>query len=187
MRNLEQLAGNLKGQLLLAHPNLLDPNFRRSVVLIAEHSNKDGAVGVVLNRPLGKTLGDIGQDLPDPALAAVPVFEGGPVATETVLLTAWRWDNEKGLFQLYFGTTPESIAALREQDGEFEVRAYLGYSGWGSGQLEGELSENAWVVTPLHEEEMNIEQLPGLWRGLIKRERPELSILADAPDDPGLN
>jgi len=146
-----------------------------------------GAIGVILNRPLLKTLGTVRADLADSELTAVPVFEGGPVEPDKVILTAWRWNFGEGTFQLYFGIAPEMIAELRAEDPCFEVRAYLGYSGWGGGQLEGELAAPAWLVTPLSEEQMEVERLDSLWRMLIDQWQPELGFLADAPEDPGLN
>lgn len=180
-------APSLRGHLLVAHPTLLDPNFRRTVVLLSEHSPSDGAIGVILNRPLQKTVGDVRADLADDVLAAVPVFEGGPVEPDKLILTAWRWNLAEGTFQLYFGVAPEMIAELRAEEDSFEVRAFLGHSGWGGGQLEGELAEAAWLVAPLAEEQVETENLESLWKQLLKHLQPDLAFLADAPEDPGLN
>lgn len=187
MRDLESRPPSYRGHLLVAHPTLLDPNFRRTVVLLSEHSTESGAVGVVLNRPLHKTLGDLSTDFTDSILGAVPVFSGGPVETDQVLLTAWRWSAEEGTFQLYFGVAPELVKKLRAEDPEIEVRAFLGYSGWGEGQLESELAENAWLVCPLEEEGLELDHLEPLWRSILHRLKPDLDFLADAPDDPSLN
>lgn len=187
MRDLEFTTASLRGSLLIAHPGLLDPHFRKSVVLLSEHSAEDGAIGVILNRPMQKTLGQIKEGYEDSDLYAVPAFEGGPVRTDEVLLTAWRWDNEAGTFQLYFGLPPEAALDLRRSDPEFEIRAYLGYAGWSEGQIEGELGESAWIVSPIAEEYLELEHLDGLWRKLLQALKPELSFLADAPDDPMLN
>lgn len=186
MEDLEITSPSFRGHLLVAHPTLLDPNFRRAVVLVSEHG-EDGAIGVILNRPLRKTVGDVREDLTDAALAAVPVFEGGPVEPDKLILTAWRWNLTEGTFQLYFGAAPEMIAQLRADDAQFEIRAYLGYSGWSGGQLELELGESAWLIAPLVEEQMEAERLEPLWRQLLTQLQPELGFLADAPDDPGLN
>lgn len=187
MRDLEKTMPSLRGQLLLAHPALSDPNFRRSVVLLSEHTREMGAVGVILNRPLEKTLGEVNHDFAAGALGAVPVFSGGPVETDQIILTAWRWNVEEGTFQLYFGIEPGTIEELRREDPLFEVRAYLGYSGWGEGQVESELSENAWLVSPIVEEQMDLERLEPLWRDLLRRTQPDLVFLADAPENPELN
>lgn len=187
MRDLEKTPMTLGGCLLVAHPSLSDPNFRRTVVLLSEHSLDQGALGVVLNRPLGKTLDQVSSAFEDSILGAVPAFEGGPVAPEQVLFVAWRWRPEEGNFELFFGVAAELVKKLRAQDPEIEVRAFLGYSGWGAGQLETELEENAWLLSPLQEEEMILERLEPLWRTILHRLTPELGFLADAPDDPRLN
>lgn len=171
----------------MAHPSLRDPHFRHSVVLLSEHTREEGALGVILNRPLERTLGEVKIDFAAGDLSAVPVFDGGPVQTDQVILTAWRWNPEEGTFQLYFGIEPEAINLLRSEDPHFEVRAYLGYSGWGEGQVEMEVSENAWLVSPIVEEQMDLERIEPLWRDLLRRTRPELALLADAPEDPELN
>src|SRR3954469_11144112 len=90
---------SLAGSLLLAHPSLRDPNFRRTVILMSVH-NPEGAMGVVLNRPTSRRLGEINDEFSVGPLASVPVFEGGPVETEQVILAAWQ-AHEDG-FKLYF-------------------------------------------------------------------------------------
>lgn len=187
MRDLENMPPSFRGCLLVAHPGLKDPNFRRTVVLLSEHSQDAGAVGIVLNRPLRKTLSDISSDFSDSLLGAIPVFEGGPVENDQVLLAAWRWRSAEGAFEMYFGVAPEMVKKLRAEDPEMEVRAYLGYSGWSGGQLETEIEQDAWLISPLQEEEMLLERLEPLWRSILQRVKPELGFLADAPDDPELN
>ena len=81
MRDRGKTSVHLAGSLLLAHPAMRDPNFRRSVVLLSAHGD-DGAMGVVLNRPLGKQLGDLNAQFAASAIAGVPVYKGGPVQTE---------------------------------------------------------------------------------------------------------
>ena len=126
---------SIAGSLLLAHPSLRDPNFRRAVVLMSVH-NAEGAMGVVLNRPLGKRLGQLNGEFALGALAGVPLFSGGPVQTEQLLLVAWQ--NQADGFRLHFGIEPDRAGQLATEEGT-ELRAFLGYSGWSGGQLEKEL------------------------------------------------
>ena len=123
---------SIAGSLLLAHPAMKDPNFRRTVVLMSAHS-ADGAMGVVMNRPMGKRLGELNGEFALGALAGVPVFSGGPVQTKQLLLVAWQ--NREDGFQLHFGIEPDKAGQLVGEGGT-QLRAYLGYSGWSKGQLE---------------------------------------------------
>src|SRR4051812_10065158 len=95
---------NIAGSLLVAHPILKDPNFRRTVVLMSSHTD-EGAMGVVLNRPMGKKLAELNVEFAVGPLADVPIFSGGPVETRQLLLAAWQ-TREDG-FQMHFGIEPE--------------------------------------------------------------------------------
>ncbi|BET68928.1 YqgE/AlgH family protein [Opitutales bacterium ASA1] len=176
----------LAGSLLLAHPSLADPNFRRTVVLMSAHSG-DGALGVVINRPMGRTLAEISGDFAMSDLADVPVYFGGPVNEKQLILSAWEASEQAGTLRLYFGIDPEKAGELKRSHEGIRLRAYLGYSGWSGGQLEGELGDNAWVVAPV--EGMLLEDVEGegLWRAIIGRVSPELRLMAEAPEEPGLN
>lgn len=178
---------SLSGSLLIAHPALQDPNFRRAVVLLSAHSNEEGALGVVLNRPLGQTLGELKAEFAISPLADVPLYIGGPVNQDQMILTAWKWKESEGEFQLFFGLTPEKAESLRLTEPGVDLRGYLGYSGWGEGQLEGEVGESAWVVAPIVAPA--IQELTGdrLWRSILTHVSPELRFLADLPDDPSVN
>jgi len=187
MRDLEQSTLSLRGQLLVAHPALLDPHFRRTIVLLSEHSSTEGAMGIILNRPLDRSLGELRPVFADTVLSGVPVFEGGPVRDEEVILVAWRWGGDGQELRFYFGTTPEKIVELIEENPDFHVRAYLGHAGWSAGQVEGELAENAWLVSPVARECLIADDWGAAWRDLLLRLSPELRFLVDAPDDPSLN
>ncbi len=186
MRDIEPPPSSLRGNLLVAHPGLLDSNFAQSVILLPAHSREEGALGVILNRPTKRTLGDLKSDFEASPIADVPVHFGGPVAPDEVLLAAWTWDVEGGNFNLYFGISAEALQALIKLNEDLVTRAFLGYSGWGQGQLENELHEHAWVVAPLARKYLEGEPA-GSWRTILRSEQPELSPLIDAPDDVSLN
>jgi putative transcriptional regulator len=177
--------GTLAGSLLLAHPALRDPNFKRAVVLLSAHDG-EGAMGVVLNRPLEKTLGDLGETFALGPLAGVPVFSGGPVQTEQLILCAWRVHPDGDGFRLFFGIEPDKAIELQAEEG-MHLRAFLGYSGWSGGQLEGELKQNTWVVSPIPSNLMEFGHDEGLWRGILTDLNHEWKLLADEPEDPSVN
>ena len=95
MEDIGKFPDNYSGTLLISHPQMLDPNFKRTVVLLSAHSKEDGALGVVLNRPTQKCLGEIEEKFAFGSLSQVPIYEGGPVATDQILLVAWTWSDSE--------------------------------------------------------------------------------------------
>jgi putative transcriptional regulator len=177
----------IAGSLLLAHPDLEDGNFRRTVVLISAHSKEDGALGVVMNRPLDRTLGDVHGDFAYGPLASVKLYSGGPVATEQMLLSAWQWNEAEGVFRLHFGISAEKAIELLDTEPDTEVRGFLGYAGWTGGQLETELQHKSWVVAPIDNPDFQEAGGEILWKKLIARIKPDLLFRADSPEDPSVN
>ncbi|QYY34757.1 YqgE/AlgH family protein [Ruficoccus sp. ZRK36] len=175
------------GSLLVAHPGLHDPNFRKTIILISAHDEEDGSLGVIINRPTGQTLGELNDDYTFGPLAHVPVYEGGPVQKDQVLLVAWHWIPESAAFRVYFGVSEDKVQSLMAEQPGIEVRAFLGYSGWSEGQLETERKQNAWLVVPISGHLMEGLDGPAMWREILASTSPELIFLADAPDDPTRN
>ena len=173
----------LAGTLLLAHPAMRDPNFRRSVVLMSAH-NAEGAMGVVLDRPLHKRLGELSGEFALGPLASVPLFTGGPVQTEQLVLAAWQIRDDG--FRLHFGIEPDKALQLLEEEGT-HVRGFLGYSGWSAGQLENEMKMNTWIVADVPEDLLSHTQDDTLWRTVLGREGVEWRLLANEPESPELN
>jgi putative transcriptional regulator len=174
---------SLAGSLLLAHPILRDPNFRRTAILMSTHG-PEGAMGVVLNRPLGKRLGELKGDFALGPLASIPIFTGGPVQTEQLILAAWQ--AREDAFQLHFGIDPEKAAQMLA-DESTRLRAYLGYSGWSAGQLENELQCGTWIVANPPAELFERPMQEALWRSLLADEGDEWRLMVDEPEDPGKN
>ncbi|HVU32343.1 MAG TPA: YqgE/AlgH family protein [Opitutaceae bacterium] len=183
MRERRITKDTLAGSLLLAHPAMRDPNFRRSVVLMSAH-NAEGAMGVVLNRPLGKRLGELSGDFALGPLAGVPLFRGGPVQTEQLVLVVWQQHPDG--FRLHFGVDPEKAQQLLAEEGT-EIRGFLGYSGWSAGQLENEMRLKTWIVTDVPEDLLTHSQDESLWRTVLGREGDDWKLLANEPDNPDLN
>ena len=174
---------SLAGSLLLAHPVMRDPNFRRTAVLMSTHG-PEGAMGVVLNRPFGKRLGELKGDFALGPLSATPIFTGGPVQTDQLILAAWQAREDS--FQLHFGIDPERAAEMLK-DETTRLRAYLGYSGWSKGQLEKELEGGAWIIASPPADLFERRMQEGLWRALLAEEGDEWRLMADEPDEPGKN
>lgn len=174
---------NLAGSLLMAHPALRDPNFRRTVVLMSVHG-EDGAMGVVLNRPLGKTLGDVNGSFAYGPLSSVPVFAGGPVQLEQLIMVGWQKRDDG--FRLHFGVEPDQALELVAQQNT-QLRAFVGFSGWSAGQLENEMKLKTWVVAPMPPELMDITPDAGLWRNVLGSLSPEWKLLANEPENLALN
>lgn len=178
---------NLSGSLLIAHPSLLDPNFRKSVILVSLDSNDEGTVGVVINRPLHTTLGEYNTEFACGALKDVPLYAGGPVSNDQMILVAWHWSAENNAFKLYFGISFETAQSMLIEEPNVQIRGFLGYAGWGREQLADERAQNAWMVMPIEQQTMASADHKELWYNLVVGLNPELKFLADFPDDPSLN
>lgn len=187
MRYLGEKEVSLSGSLLVAHPGLNEPNFNKSVVLISLHNSKDGAMGVVINRPLGKSLGDHKKDLAFSALSNIPLYDGGPVHKEQMILIAWKMDRDCKDFKIYFGINPEKAEEMRREEPDLVLRGFLGHAGWEKGQIEGEVKQNAWIVSPIDGGIILKEDGKLLWQNFLFRVKPELRLLTDVPEDPSVN
>jgi putative transcriptional regulator len=174
----------LTGSLLIAHPNLLDPNFRRSVLIISASDPHEGSFGLILNRVTEKTVGELlpGHDLGE--LADLPVFVGGPVSPDQLTFAAFVWEEEALRIRTHL-MLDEARELMAEGGGE--VRAFLGYAGWSKGQLEAELEQKAWLVQRPDQEVLDIEKCLDLWPAIMRDQGPWFRLLAAAPDDPSLN
>jgi len=182
----ESTSDILCGRLLLAAPDLLEPTFRRTVLLITNHTATDGALGYILNRPLRKMVSDLLPSSPYPELEDVPVFVGGPVSQEHLTFSALGWNNASGTLQYQTHLSAEDAARSAKEG--FSVRAYVGYSGWSEGQLENELKERAWVVSLPRRVLMQVDKLnTSLWGEFIRDVSPMHRLAADMPDDVSLN
>jgi len=181
---------SLKGGLILADPALKEPAFYQSVLLITEHSEENGALGYILNRPLGKGVGELlaEDSLPRKQrnrLFDVPVFVGGPVSTEHLTFAALGWSESDELLQ--FSTHLSAAeAVLYEMEG-FHIRAFVGYSGWSEGQLEDEMDRKSWISHKPERTIIELEDVEDLWKSLLRDLSPYYKFIADEPDDLGLN
>lgn len=180
----------LAGRLLVASPELTAEAFRRSVVLLLDHDG-DGTLGVVVNRPTRLPVGEVlprwGAHVASPQV----VFQGGPVSTDSALGLArlgtsgapvgWRKLHENlGLIDL--DAPPDLLAP-----GIRAMRVFAGYAGWGSGQLENEISEGAWFCVESVPSDAFSDSPTGLWRAVLRRQQGPLAFASTYPEDPSAN
>ena len=178
---------SLRGKLLVASPALGDPNFSRTVVLITEHGD-DGAMGIVLNRPADAEVAEVLPELSDIAVEE-PIFVGGPVQPEALVVLGEFSDPGAAAWIVVAGVGLVSAQTDLDElpDSVRRGRVYAGFSGWGPGQLEDEIEEEAWIV----EAPMPAELFPAdpdtLWSDVLDRMGGEYAIVARMPEDPSLN
>ena len=184
--NLSESSGLHPGSLLIAHVTLTEPSFRQSVILLCAHSEEQGSVGVIVNRPLGQRLGDYDSELSQSILADVPLFAGGPLGNDQIIFTAWKWSEESGTFQLYFGIDTKKAQDILKNDSEYQIRGFLGHTGWSKGQLEFEIEQNSWIISNILASLVNKDS-EAHWHELLCHEHPEMRLLCNPPDDPTLN
>lgn len=167
---------NFQGHLLVSSPVMADPNFARTVVFVLSHS-AEGSLGVVLNRP-----GEVPVAARLPLWEAVTpeprvVFAGGPVDPTSSIGVA-RAGRRIAMVDLA-ATPPAGIADA--------VRVFSGYAGWGPGQLEMEVSIDAWMVVEARAEDAFCERPEKLWREVLRRQRNDMALLSAFTDDPSSN
>ena len=179
---------SLRGQLLVAAPALLDPNFRRTVVLIGEHGD-EGAMGVVLNRPSGVSVAEAIEPLVELVGGDEIVFVGGPVQPEAIVVLGEFEQPERAASLVLgeIGFLPGEIESGADVGPLGRTRVFAGYAGWGPGQLEGELAESSWIVEPALAEDVFADNPDALWSDVLRRKGGAYAVLSLMPPDPSLN
>jgi putative transcriptional regulator len=179
---------SVRGQLLIAGPTLQDPNFWRTVVLVIEHSDS-GALGLVLNRPSESTVGDTVPQLADIADSEEEILVGGPVGQSAVIVLA-DFERPEAAAMIAF----ESVGVLRHREadqplgeGLRRTRIFAGHSGWGPGQLEGELERGDWILEPARYSDAFAVEPEALWTSVLERKGGSYALVARMPPDPSLN
>jgi len=167
---------NLTGSLLVAHPSLRDPNFRRTIVFVSQHSPEEGAMGFVLNRPIDTEVNE---------LADVPVYYGGPVEAGQMLLTSLQWRENPSMVAFRAFVAPVDEDSM--EGWTRGLRVFAGYSGWTPGQLESEVTENTWIVIPPTREWIEMKDPAFAWQKVMHATSAILHLLSEEPENPGLN
>lgn len=178
------------GKLLISGPFLMDPNFRRSVVLLTQHQ-EEGTIGFILNHASGYRLRDL---VPEFGGADFPVYIGGPVATDTVHFIHRCYDKlndgEEIAKGIYWGGNFEALKVLIDtrQIAAEEIKFFVGYSGWGEQQLRNELVENTWIVSDQYGPDLIFsENEEEVWREVIINLGPKYAHVSRFPQNPNLN
>jgi putative transcriptional regulator len=178
--------------LLVATPQLVDPNFMRTVILVLDMDD-DGALGVVLNRPSPVAVEAILPSWADTASEPAVLFQGGPVSTDSALGVA-----------VLAREGQEVPPGFRAVDGRFGivdldaeadvlapkvggVRVFAGYAGWSAAQLEAEIEEGSWFVVEAEPDDLSEHDPEDLWRRVLRRQRSELAWVSLTPEDPTMN
>jgi putative transcriptional regulator len=178
---------SLQGKLLIAAPSLLDPNFKRAVVLIAQHTD-EGAMGLVLNRPSETTVLEAVPQLGELTGDDAAVWGGGPVEPSGVIVLA-EFDEPDEAAELIFGDVgfmradadPASVALATTR-----ARVFAGYAGWSAGQLDAELEEESWIVADAVDDDV-FNEADDLWSVVLARKGGPYALLSRMPPDPSLN
>lgn len=176
------------GQILVAMPLLTDPHFRKTVVLLCEHGEA-GALGLVLNRPTDVEIGQLIEGFPD-VPGTRTVFQGGPVSQDGLLVLGRSAAKLEGLGVLADTYLIEDLAALQDparMGPHAAARCYLGYAGWGPGQLEAEMGEGAWGLMAGDSSLVFDADPAGLWRRMLIQHGGPWAVYGTMPDDPSVN
>ncbi|MDO5968230.1 YqgE/AlgH family protein [Flavivirga aquimarina] len=180
-----------KGDLLIAEPAIIgDVSFNRSIVLIADHSSKDGAIGFILNKPLEYTINELVPEVE----ATYKVYNGGPVEQDNLYfihkipkLIPESIEISLGIF--WGGDFNKVVELITNGDiSEKDIRFFLGYSGWEANQLEEELKANSWVVTKnIYKNDIIEKDYKSFWKEKMLEFGGEYSIWSNAPENPNYN
>lgn len=177
------------GILLIADPFLKDPNFLRTVVFLCEHK-EEGSFGFVLNRQYTSTIDEL---IPELEGYKLPVYYGGPVQQDTVHFLHQYPDiipgGQEVVKGVYWGGDFDKTAELIRTGGIDldKIRFYIGYSGWGSGQLDNELKEKSWLTVKATRKLIFHQQYQEIWKESLKQLGGDYKMMINFPIDPQLN
>ncbi len=177
------------GILLIADPFLKDPNFLRTVILLCEHKEQ-GSFGFVLNKQIEQTLDELITNLEGYSL---PVYYGGPVQMNTIHFLHQYPDlipeSVKVSKDIYWGGNFETLTALIKNNSiDFnKIKFFIGYSGWGDGQLTGELEEKSWLTVSANHKLVFNTGYNEIWKGSLQALGGEYEMMINFPIDPQLN
>lgn len=181
------------GSVIAAAPDMLDPNFMHTVVLMCQHTDQ-GAFGLVINRPAEVTVDVLMPDHPVLANERLPIFAGGPVGLDTLQFVHRAPDEIPGGIDLgaglWLGGELDALSAFiaeRRASAEEKVRLIVGYSGWGAGQLEGELATGTWLPAPVELDWIFHSDPHATWRRVLRSLGREAEGLENLPPDVSWN
>lgn len=179
-----------KGRVLVSEPSLQDFYFSKSVVLLVDHNEKEGTVGLILNKPIYLKLNEVVKEFPD---IDFPLYLGGPVHPERLFYVHTLGDKIPGSIQIlkdvFWGGEIEKIIELIGLNliQPSQLKFFIGYSGWDAGQLNREMGEKSWIVTQGSRECVMATKPEELWGNILKTLGNEYAIWANFPADIRLN
>lgn len=179
-----------KGDLLIAEPSIIgDMSFNRSVILLADY-NVEGSIGFILNKPLGYNLSDLVPNTD----ADFAVYNGGPVEQDNLYfihkVPELIPDSIEISLGIYWGGNFEIVLSLLEEQklSAADIRFFLGYSGWESGQLDNELLSNAWIISNnIYKNELIHKCCESFWKEKMLELGGNYSLWSNAPENPSYN
>jgi putative transcriptional regulator len=178
---------SLRGNLLVASPGLIDPNFRRAVVLVTEHTD-EGAAGLVLNRPSPVEVSAAVPQLEPVVGDGEQVWVGGPVQPEAVLVLGEFLDPDDAAVPLFGALGFPSLSEPEEiVPATTRRRVFAGYAGWGAGQLEAEVADEDWILEHALSDDAFTEDPEELWSDVLRRKGGVYELVARMPEDPRVN
>jgi len=178
------------GKILISEPVLHDFYFNRSVVLLAEHSDETGSMGMIINKPLNLKLSDVGKEFPN---VNFPVYMGGPVNPDRLFYLHTFGEKIPGAIKimdgLYWGGEIKKLIEYIELGmvSHEQVRFFIGYSGWQPDQLKNELEKDAWIVSDATLDTIMAKNPEQLWKNMLQNLGDDYAIWANSPADPMLN
>jgi putative transcriptional regulator len=177
------------GILLIAEPFLKDPNFMRTVILLCDHQ-EEGSFGFVINRTFGHTLDELMNDIDQ---LKIPVYYGGPVQMDTIHFLHQYPEQIEGSYEvmngIYWGGDFETAVGLLREGviDASKIRFFIGYSGWGQGQLKEELNEKSWLTIEATRKLVFHKNTEQIWKDALKNLGGEYEMMGNFPIDPQLN
>jgi putative transcriptional regulator len=178
---------SLRGQLLIAGPTLLDPNFQRTVVLMIEHS-PEGALGLVLNRPSESNVGEVVPELENLLEVDSPVFIGGPVQPSgLIVLARFAEPGESALLSFDDVGILRTDGTLDDPPPLLAARSFAGHSGWGAGQLDYEVERGDWILESATLDDAFSAEPDQMWSEVLERKGGSYALVARMPLDPSVN
>lgn len=172
------------GNVLLAEPYMLDPNFKRSAVLLCEH-NDEGSIGFIMNKPVKMSVDELIEDFPE---FESEVLFGGPVQTDTIhyvhTIGELLEDSIHVTGNLYWGGDFEKLKFLISSNmiQADQIRFFLGYSGWSEGQLMDELNLGSWVIANMDANYLFDSKPDLMWQEVMESKGSTFSVIAQIPD-----
>ncbi|MDR1432806.1 MAG: YqgE/AlgH family protein [Puniceicoccales bacterium] len=169
-----KIAGTLGGKTLIAHPLLDEEQFNKTLLFI-ESDTGSGATGIILNRPLNVMLKALGKQFENLPVSNTPVYHGGMDCETTVMLTAWIFDYEKSVFEIYYTLDGDEATELLETKKNIQLRAFLGYCDFDA-TIYDDIEKGLWIVGDAKKLFGSQKHTENLWQAMLLNENPNALV-----------